>query len=89
MNILLKVILALTGATLGFFIAAAGTYYGCMMMDKIEGNTPGNGYMTVGWIFWFITIPIGTIFGGGFGVLVAKIIESKKKKNRDKLKRSI
>lgn len=80
MNPAIKVALVFLGAVLGFFVAVFGTYYGCVLLDQIMGNAPGSGYVTIGFIFWLITVPMGTIIGGGTGLLIAIIVDRRRKR---------
>lgn len=48
------------GAVLGF----AGPLIVCLAHDAITKPSPGNGLMTVGFMFCFITIPLFTVAGG-------------------------
>lgn len=54
------------GALAGFYLGSTGVYEACVMIDKIQypdGVPTGGGLIAVGWLFWYITIPGGTILG--------------------------
>ncbi|MBK1832411.1 hypothetical protein JIN77_16880 [Verrucomicrobiaceae bacterium R5-34] len=80
---MLQITLKVIGAVLGFFVAAYGTYYGCMVMDKIEGKAPQDGFMAVGWIFWFVTVPLGVIGGIKLGGIIFAKIQANKSRDSD------
>jgi hypothetical protein len=39
------------------------TYYGCVLIDYINGRSGGDGLVNVGWIFWIGTVPVGALTG--------------------------
>jgi hypothetical protein len=39
------------------------TYYGCVLIDYINGRSGGDGMVNVGWIFWIGTVPVGALTG--------------------------
>ena len=44
------------------------TYYGCVLIDYINGRSGGDGMVNVGWIFWIGTVPVGALTGLATGL---------------------
>ena len=44
------------------------TYYGCVLLDYMNGISEGGGMVNVGWIFCIGTVPIGALTGLAAGV---------------------
>jgi hypothetical protein len=53
------------------------TYYGCVLIDYINGRSGGDGMVNVGWIFWIGTVPVGALTG----LVVALYLGLKPKKD--------
>lgn len=74
MKWILSIVSGILGAFLGLLLGSMGVYYLCVWLDQLsypEGVPPGGGLSSVGWVFWFVTIPLGTIFGGIGGFFLA------------------
>lgn len=68
----LKIILVVIfGITIGVFVGFMGPFLICYTYDAMTDPSPGSGLMTVGWVFCFITIPVGAIAGGIFSGVIA------------------
>jgi len=78
MKILLRILLTFVGAGVGLVLAGLATFYGCVLIDKVQGNGPGSGYGSVGWIFLFLTLPAGALVGGGAAFLTTVLIQRRK-----------
>ena len=48
---------------IGVVLAMLATYYGCVLLDYINGRSGGDGMVNVGWIFWIGTVPVGAFTG--------------------------
>lgn len=57
-------IIMLAGAILGAIVAFYVTLYSCVLIDSIQDNGGGDGFVTIGWLFCIITVPLGFVFGG-------------------------
>lgn len=53
----------LLGMAAGIIGAFFATFYTCVLVDRVRGASGGNGVVTVGWLFCFVTIPIGACVG--------------------------
>lgn len=68
--------LMVAGAVAGAAAAFYATFYACVLIDSIRGAGGGNGIVTVGWLFCFLTVPAGLYCGGYLGgVLAAFLVE--------------
>ncbi len=56
-------VVALIGMGLGAVLGFVGPLIVCLTIDAINKPSPGNGLMTVGWVFCFITIPLFAFLG--------------------------
>ena len=75
MRTLWTLLAGLAGAAIGLLLGTVGVFYGCVLYDKItypNGVPAGGGLIAVGWIFVFVTAPVGVILGGILGVLYLK-----------------
>lgn len=61
------------GGAIGAVAAFFATYYACVLIDLARGASGGNGVVTVGWLFCFITVPAGLICGGYIGLALGRI----------------
>ncbi len=69
---LLVIVATGVGAIAGALVAFYGTYFGCVLIDAVNGvQGGGNSAMTVGWVFLLFTIPFGAFFGSALSVPVA------------------
>ncbi|QDT94811.1 hypothetical protein [Gimesia aquarii] len=68
---IIAVFFTITGILLGGAIGLFGTYYFCVFI--------GNGLEQVGWLYLFLTIPIGMLAGGGLGCFLPLYILRNKK----------
>ena len=57
-------IIMLTGAIIGAIAAFYVTFYLCVLVDWIQNNGGGDGFVTVGWLFCIFTVPCGFVVGG-------------------------
>ncbi|MFC4097355.1 hypothetical protein [Euzebyella saccharophila] len=66
------------GGILGFF----GLFWVCEYLDAqdAERAASGGGYVAVGWIFLFVTIPFGALLGGVSGFFGFRWVSPKSKK---------
>ncbi len=78
---MIRAVVALLPAFVGGAIGFYGTPYACAWLDDLQGNPAGGGYMTIGWLFWLITIPVGFLIGLVFGI-AACLLFVKKPKDR-------
>ena len=62
------------GAAVGVIVASYGTYYACVLVDKIRGASGGDGIVTIGWLFLILTAPIGGVVGAFSFVALARIL---------------
>ena len=65
-------IVALIGMFLGAIFGLIGPFFVCFTIDSINNASPGNGLMTVGWVFCFITIPLFAFLGSVWFTKIAK-----------------
>lgn len=69
----------LFGMAAGVVFAFYGTYYLCVAVDMMRGAAVGDGLVTVGWLFCFVTVPLGALLGGSlaFGLVELLLIDRK------------
>ena len=63
MRVLACIIWSILLVPVGIVLAMLATYYGCVLIDYINGRSGGDGMVNVGWIFWIGTVPIGALTG--------------------------
>ncbi len=84
MKVLLSILAGIIGVIIGLLLGSFGVFYACILLDKImypNGVPTGGGFGAVGWIFLFITVPVGGILGGigGFFITYFKLLKKEKK----------
>jgi hypothetical protein len=63
LRILACIVWSILLVPVGSVLAMLGTYYGCVLIDYINGRSGGDGMVNVGWIFWIGTVPVGAFTG--------------------------
>ena len=60
----------LAGGAAGGWVGSVGWIEFCLYVDRVRDVPGGDGLMTVGWLYWLVTIPLGIGLGlaGGFGL---------------------
>ena len=66
----------LAGAVTGAVAAFYGTGLFCVLVDRVRGAGPGDGLVTVGWLFCVVTVPYGFYLGGYAAAVVVEAIRS-------------
>ncbi|AYN67384.1 hypothetical protein D1013_08400 [Euzebyella marina] len=78
-RILIMLTLIFVGVILGGILGFYGLFWICQYLDgqEAERAASGGGYVAVGWIFLFVTIPFGSLIGGITGFFGYKILKVK------------
>ncbi|MCF7849996.1 MAG: hypothetical protein K9M45_14175 [Kiritimatiellales bacterium] len=92
MKVLLSILTGIIGVIIGLLLGSFGVFYACILLDKImypNGVPTGGGFGAVGWIFLFITVPVGGILGGigGFFITFSRLRKKEKKMIKNTINR--
>ncbi len=68
------VAIVLLGAALGTLVGIYGLLHGCILLDAMLGNGGGEGFVTVGWMFLLVTVPLGGYVGGQLSQNIARYL---------------
>lgn len=66
------ILIGLIGLIIGSVLGFLTPLFICLIHDLIMKPTPGSGLMTVGWVFCFITIPVGAIAGSFLAIKISR-----------------
>ena len=81
LRILIMIAIIIVGLVIGGVLGFFGLFWICEYLDAQDAAraSQGGGYVAVGWIFLFITIPLGALLGGLSAFFGCKSILLKKK----------
>ncbi|TKD60490.1 hypothetical protein [Flavobacterium sp. ASW18X] len=80
-KIVFNLIVAGVGAVLGGILGFLGLLWSCQWYDATHPpSSPTASMMAVGWVYAFITIPVGVILGIVISLLLYRWIKNRRKK---------